>query len=98
MDSILRYLAEAYFHQDWRYDHTTSKSLMESFVKCETEDTVHELYSCLLALRETDDLPQSFINDIGGSFRPESEGMSSYQWIDMSLSLLLSDNDESTNQ
>ena len=86
--SVLKYLVESYFHQDWRYEFSSSKVLIESFFIYEEDDVIEGLKSELITLSSSAAPPQDFINNLGGNFIPESEGQSVEEWIKMVIGLL----------
>ncbi|GLO63607.1 hypothetical protein MACH09_41150 [Vibrio sp. MACH09] len=95
MSSVFKYLVESYFYQDWRYEYNSSKELIESFAMSEELDTVTKLKNELMTLSSTSVPPQDFINNLGGNFRPESEGQSVEEWILMVIEQLDKKNTQS---
>ncbi|MEL6115300.1 contact-dependent growth inhibition system immunity protein [Photobacterium sp. SP02] len=88
MNDIIKYFFEAYFHQDWRYEYSSSRELLEDFIRMESESTVHDLAGAFKELMECPDVLQDRVNECDGNFNPESEEMSAIEWISMALTIL----------
>lgn len=82
MNETLKYFFDAYLHQDWRDDYSSSLDAARAFNADEPLDSKKELKAAMLELLENNDLPQDTVNKLGGNFRPETEGMSVNNWIE----------------
>ncbi len=88
MNETLIYLFEAYFHQDWRDDYVSSLDVVRAFCSDEQIEAKTKLKNALFELLEQGDLSQDIFNKLGGSFRPEREGMSVEYWIKQAIKVI----------
>ena len=88
MNEILVYFFEAYFHQDWRDDYSTSLDAVKAFSMDEPMETKLKLRAALLELLDQNELSQDGFNKLGGNFKPETEGMSVKYWIEQTINII----------
>lgn len=86
--SILSYFVQAYFHQDWRDEWSSSLDAVRAFDQSEPTENKQALKEALRAMLKEGDLGQGAINELGGNFRPETEQLSTREWIERVLATI----------
>ncbi|WP_163392567.1 contact-dependent growth inhibition system immunity protein [Enterovibrio norvegicus] len=82
---LLFHFFECYFHQDWRDDYSSSFEALRDFCCLEPERKA-ELRESFNDLLEQDALSENFINEFGGSFKTEREGLTANEWLKKAIS------------
>lgn len=77
----LKYFFQSYFHLDWRKDYECSLSVVQDFVDHETFETRVQLKNDLEELLNSGEVSNEFIWELGGCFRPSSEGKTANIWL-----------------
>lgn len=88
MNDTLKYFFEAYFHQDWRDDYSSSMEAVKAFNNEEPLESKIQLKNEILHLLQASNLPQNTINNLGGNFKPETEGLSVNSWFEMVVKII----------
>ncbi|MFC3120015.1 contact-dependent growth inhibition system immunity protein [Agaribacter flavus] len=89
---ILENFFQAYFHQDWSFDYSTTLDGVAFFKKNEPESKHREVAKALSELISEPELPQTYFYSMGGEFRPEVEGMKVNQWLRAAIDILQNNN------
>jgi len=88
METII-YLLSAYLNQDWPYEAETTDEVINNFKNSETHRKVEELKAEIsLLLASNENLNQDFINENGGYYIPEADGLSVREWFERILQIL----------
>ncbi len=83
--SRLKYLADNYFHEDWKDEAPTPAGVVEVFVNEEVDEIVRELWDELMAL-DTDHIDEARAKEIWTGTHnhyldPQLVGMTYAEWI-----------------
>jgi hypothetical protein len=89
--SQLRYLAEAYFHQDYALDATTPLDLIREFRSSEPASDVAQLITDIKSFvtRDESAMRDAWLHDFGASYEPDRrDGMTYREWFERVLEIL----------
>jgi CdiI immunity protein len=83
-------LYSAYFHEDWRFDETTSDDVIRRYMEFQPPEEVAALKAEMEALVATN-LSEAELDRVLGpfiSFRPVEDGMTIREWVEHLLAVI----------